>query len=87
LSGSLGVAMLLSFAGWRHERRPRLLYSLAFLLLLSVGVTMLACGGGGSGNNGGGGTQAGTYNLTVTGSFTSGTTNLAHKTKLTLVVQ
>jgi hypothetical protein len=47
---------------------------------------MSACGGGNSGG-GGGGTQAGTYNLTVTGTFTSGLTNLTHKTNLTLVVQ
>jgi hypothetical protein len=31
--------------------------------------------------------QAGTYNLTVTGAFASGSTNLTHTTKLTLVVQ
>jgi hypothetical protein len=86
LSGTLVLAMLVSLAGWRRERRPRLLYGLAFLCLLSVGVTMSACGGGG-GSGGGGGTQAGTYNLTVTGTFTAGSTNLTHKTNLTLVVQ
>jgi len=87
LSGTLVLAMLASFAGWRRERRPRLLYGLAFLCLLSVGVTVSACGGGGGGSGGGGGTQAGTYNLTVAGTFTSGSTNLTHKTILTLVVQ
>jgi len=87
LSGTLGLAMLASLAGWRRERRPTLLYGLAFLCLLSIGVTMSACGGGSSGNGGGGGTQAGTYNLTVTGSFTSGSTTLTHNTKLTLIVQ
>ncbi len=89
LSGTLGLAMLVSLAGCGRERRPRLLYGLAFLCLLSVGVTMSACGGGGSGSGsgGGGGTQAGTYNLTVSGTFTSGSTNLIHKTNLTLVVQ
>jgi hypothetical protein len=88
-SGTFALAMLASFAGWGRERRPRLLYGLAFLCLLSVGVTTLACGGGGSGsgNGGGGGTEAGTYNLTVTGTFASGSTNLTHKTNLTLVVQ
>ena len=87
LSGALGLAMLGSLAGWRRERRPRLLYGLAFLCLLSLGVTMPACGGGSSGNSGGGGTQAGIYNLTVTGSFTSGSTTLTHSTQLTLVVK
>jgi hypothetical protein len=86
LSGALGLAMMLSLGRWGRERRPRLLYRLAFLCLLSAGVTMSACGGGNSGG-GGGGTQAGTYNLTVTGTFTSGLTNLTHKTNLTLVVQ
>jgi hypothetical protein len=87
LSGALGLAMMLSLGRWGRERRPpRLLYRLAFLCLLSAGVTMSACGGGNSGR-GGGGTQAGTYNLTVTGTFTSGSTNLTHKTNLTLVVQ
>jgi hypothetical protein len=81
--------MLVSLAGWSRKRGPQWAYSLAILCLLSIGATMLACGGGssGSGGNGGGGTQAGSYNLTVTGTFTHGTTVLAHKTNLTLVVQ
>jgi len=87
LSGTLGFAMLGSLAGWRRERCSRLLYGLAFLCVLSLGVTMPACGGGSSGNNGGGGTQAGTYNLTVTGSCTSGSTTLTHNMQLTLVVK
>jgi hypothetical protein len=49
--------------------------------LLSIGITMTACGGG----NSGGGTQAGTYTLTVTGA--SGGTKLTNITKLILVVQ
>jgi hypothetical protein len=86
LAGTLGLAMLTSLAGCRRGRRPRLVYGLAFLFLLSIGVTMPACGGG-SANGGGSGTQAGTYNLTVAGSFTSGSTTLTHTTRLTLVVQ
>ena len=85
LSGTLGLTMLVSLGAWRRERRPRLLYGLSFLCLFSIGVTISACGGGGS--SGGGGTQAGTYNLTVTGRFTFGSTNLTHNTNLTLVVQ
>ncbi len=42
LSGTLGLAMLVSLAGWGRERRPRLLYGLAFLCLLSIGVTTSA---------------------------------------------
>jgi hypothetical protein len=87
LSGSLGLAVLLTgSARWRPVLRPQMLYGLAYLCLLSAGVTMSACGGG-NGGSGSGGTPAGTYNLTVTGSFASGPTNLAHTTKLTLVVQ
>jgi hypothetical protein len=44
--------------------------------LVPTAVAISACGGGGSSSSGGGGTQAGTYNLTVTGTFTSGSTNL-----------
>jgi hypothetical protein len=88
LSGALGLAMMSSLGHWRRELCPRLLSGLAVLCLLSLGVTMSACGGGGgSGSGGGGGTQAGTYSLTVTGTFNSGSTNLTHKTNLTLVVQ
>jgi FG-GAP-like repeat/Abnormal spindle-like microcephaly-assoc'd, ASPM-SPD-2-Hydin len=85
LSGALGLAMLASLGSWGRQRRPRWSYVLAFLCLLFIGATMPACGGGSNGN--GGGTQAGTYNLTVTGTFTSGSTTLTHNTKLTLVVQ
>ena len=35
----------------------------------------------------GGGTPVGTYTLTVTGTFTSGSTALTHATMVTLVVQ
>jgi hypothetical protein len=87
LSGTLALATVVSLAGWRRERRPRLLYGLIFLCLLAIGVTIPACGGGSSGNGGGGGTQAGTYNLTVTGTFTSGSTKLTRNMNLTLVVR
>ncbi len=76
----------MSFAGWRRQRRQGLLYGLAFLCLLSIVGTLSACGGGNS-SSGGGGTQPGTYDLTVTGTFTSGSTTLTHNMKLTLVVQ
>jgi hypothetical protein len=65
-----------------------LLYGLAFVCLFSLAITWSACGGGsGSNTMGGAGTPAGTYNLTVTGTFTSGSTTLSHVTKLKLVVQ
>jgi len=85
--GALGLAILASLAGYRRQRRPRLLFGLALMSLLFLGVTISACGGGSSGNNGGTGTSPGTYTLTVTGKFTSGSTVLTHTTNLTLVVQ
>jgi hypothetical protein len=84
-SGTLGLMLIASSARWRRQWNPRRLYALAFVCLLSIGLTQPACGGGG--NSSGGGTPAGTYTLTVTGSFGSGSTTLTHATQLTLVVQ
>jgi uncharacterized repeat protein (TIGR03803 family) len=86
--GTSALAMMPIFSKCICGHRQRMPCGLAFFCLLSLGVTMSACGGGNSGNNGGrGGTQAGTYSLTVTGAFTSGATTLTHATRLTLVVQ
>jgi hypothetical protein len=43
-------------------------------------------GGGGTGGSGPS-TPAGSYNLIVVGTFSQGSANLVHSTKLTLVVQ
>jgi hypothetical protein len=88
-SGTLGLAMLLSLAKGLRARRPQIVYGLVFLCLLSIGVTMSACGSGSNsgGGGGGGGTPVGSYNLEVTGTFSTGSTTLTHTTKLTLVVQ
>jgi len=85
-SGILGLCVLATLRGRGRARNLQLVCGVALVCLLSIGITMSACGGGGS-SSGDGGTQAGTYNLTVTGTFTSGSTNLTHKTNLTLVVQ
>jgi hypothetical protein len=85
-SGILGLCVLATLRGRGRARNLQLVCRVALVCLLSIGITMSACGGGGS-SSGDGGTQAGTYNLTVTGTFTSGSTNLIHKTNLTLVVQ
>jgi hypothetical protein len=87
--GLLGLSglVLLGNAGSRSgKRHSPLIYGLAFLCLFSLAVTWSACGGGASSSSAGG-TPAGTYNLTVTGTFTSGSTMLNQATKLTLVVQ
>jgi hypothetical protein len=86
----LGMSLLIGLLGWRKDRRPRLAYGLALFLILCTGVMMSACGTGSSGGGGSGGNQgtpAGTYSLTVTGSFSTGTTTLTRSTNLTLVVQ
>jgi len=50
--------------------------------LLSLAISWSACGGGGNS-----GTHSATYNLMVTGTFTSGPTVLEHAVPLTLIVQ
>jgi len=84
ISGTLGLAVLMGTMPRRRAWHPQLLYGLTLFCLLSVGVTLSACGGGSSGSSG---TQTGTYTLTVTGTYTSGSTTLTNSTKLTLVVQ
>jgi hypothetical protein len=90
LSGIVGLAGIV-FAGNKQPKRSAMMWTMAFLCLVSVGATMLACGGGNggssSGGNGSGGTPTGNYILTVTGTYGSGTAELTHSIKLTLVVQ
>jgi hypothetical protein len=85
-SGTLGLALLLGMTRYRRKWDQQLLCGLSLLCLLSVGIGMSACGGGGNSNTGAG-TPTGTYALTVTGSYTAGSTTLTQTTKLTLVVQ
>jgi hypothetical protein len=71
----------------RDWHRAVLAYSVAVLLILTPG--MASCGGGSTGGGGSGqsGVQAGTYPLTITGTFSAGSTNLRHSIGLSLVVQ
>ena len=88
LLGTLGLAMLTTWLGWRRTSGRRLVpYGCAVLLLITVGTTMPGCGGSGGSHTGSEGTPAGSYSLTVTGTFNSGSTTLSHSTKLTLIVQ
>jgi hypothetical protein len=87
-SGTLGLTLLTGMTRFRREGRPQARFGLTLLCLLFFGMGMSACGGGSSGSLGGsGGTPAGTYGLTVTGTYTSGSITLTHNTKLILVVQ
>jgi hypothetical protein len=92
------LALWLAFSGLQglvllgsrpHKRHRRLFYGAIFSCVLFALMTLSACGGGNSMGSSGGGsaTPAGSYNLTVVGTFSSGSANLVHSTKLTLVVQ
>ena len=84
LSGLSGLMMMKGAGSKLRKRQGRVLYGLAFLCVLSFGVTLLACGGGGNGSSSGG-TPAGTYHLTVTGAYDSNM--LIRTAQLTLVVR
>jgi hypothetical protein len=86
--GGVALVLLASLMGGWRQRSPRWIRRSAFLCLLVLGLAITGCGGSSpSGGGGTTGTSAGTYNLTVTGIFKSGSTTLTHATKLTLVVQ
>jgi photosystem II stability/assembly factor-like uncharacterized protein len=69
-------------------RAPALRRGALAAILLFVAL-WASCGGGGGSSGGGGnpGTPAGTYNLTVSGTYTSGSTTLTHDVTLTLTVE
>jgi hypothetical protein len=89
LGGALGFLAMPGTVKAQRKRRMEFLCGLFLLCLVSVVLIMPACGGGsgGGGSSGGAGTPAGTYNLTVTGTFSSGSTKLTHSTNFTMVVQ
>ena len=82
LSALTGLALFRNSGSRR--RQLRLLHGLALPVFLCLALAWFACGGRSSS---GGGTPAGTYNLTVSGTFASGSTTLTHSAKLTLAVQ
>jgi hypothetical protein len=88
VSGWMGLVVLTSLIGWRRERSWRWIYGPTFVCMLALGLAITGCGGSSSSGGGGmAGTPAGSYTLTVTGTFKSGSTTLTHATKVTLVVQ
>lgn len=80
----LSFGMVLLFLRYRRLQWRR---GAALACILSAFIFMPACGGGGGGGNGGGGTQGGTYPLTVTATYTSGSTKLSHTAQFTLIVE
>jgi hypothetical protein len=85
ISGVSGLVLLGSKVRRSRGRHNHLLYGLSVLCVFSVGIAWSACGNASS--RSGGGTPPGTYNLTVTGTATSGSTTLTNTTQLILVVQ
>jgi hypothetical protein len=86
--GVLGFLAMPGTVNAQRRRRTQFLGGLFMFSLVSVVLMMPACGGGsGGGSSGGGGTPTGTYNVTVTGTFATGSTKLTRSTNFTLVVQ
>ena len=83
LAGIAGFAALVVLPGKRHGKPGRRLFGLIFCLCIVATLAILPSCGGGSG-----GPAAGTYPLTVTGSFQSSTgTSVAEQVSFNLVVQ
>ena len=83
-AGLPGLVLLGSFRRPIRKRQGRACCGLAMLCLLILTLPWSACGGG---DTAGSGTPTGTYNLTVTGTFSSSSGNLVQSVKLTLTVQ
>jgi hypothetical protein len=67
-------------------RGARLVLTLRLSLLCSV-LAISACGGGGTGGKQAGGTPPGSYTISVSATFSSGSTSITRNTSLTLVVR
>jgi hypothetical protein len=87
-----GVSGLVLLGGYSRKSRGPRFCALALLCTISIGAICSSCGGSASSGPSPGpppttsGTPAGSYSLTVTGTFTSGSHTLTHSTKLNLVV-
>ena len=82
----LTLGMVTAFVRTPPKGTRLLAAAFTLLLLFSLSILMAACGGGSSGAKNLG-TPPGTYVLTVSGTFNSGSTSLSHNAKLSLVVQ
>jgi hypothetical protein len=84
----LALALIAGQVSQHVARNRSLATVMQAFILLGVGIAMAACGGGGNTTaTPQTGTPSGTYSITVSGTFSSGSTTLTHNTKLTLVVQ
>jgi FG-GAP-like repeat len=82
LPGLSGLVLIGNQGGRAGKRHLRLFHGFIFCCFLFVAITWIGCGG--SGNSA---TPPGTYSLSVTGTFTSGSNMLKHAVSLTLIVQ
>jgi uncharacterized repeat protein (TIGR03803 family) len=87
LLGLPGLVLLGGSTRASRQKHARMLRRIALLCFVLLAMTWPACGGGNSNSKGGGGTPAGSYTLTITGSFAAGSTTLTRKTQLMLTVQ
>jgi len=81
------LLMVVASLFWWREQNLVWIRVVAFAALVTLGMTLTSCGGGSGSGGGGTNPQAGTYTISVTGNFTTGSTTLTHAAKLTLVVQ
>jgi Kelch motif len=84
------VMALFLFLMWvaLRQRRWRFSPALALAALLCLAMSLSSCGGGSTGSSSANSaSQSGTYTITVTGNFVTGSANLKHTAKFTLVVQ
>jgi hypothetical protein len=90
LGGCMGFLVIPGTPRCRHKIRNQILGAILFLCLFAMTVAAPACSGGSSGTGGGGsggGTPSGTYNLAVSGTYSSGSAKLTNNTSFTLIVQ
>jgi FG-GAP-like repeat/Abnormal spindle-like microcephaly-assoc'd, ASPM-SPD-2-Hydin len=81
LPGLSGLVLARSGGRRRGKQVDQALGRFTLLCLILLAISLVSCGGGSNSSNGT------PYNLTVTGTFVSGSTNLTSSTKLILVVQ
>ena len=88
---AVGLMAVISVLLWCPKQRFSRVHAIAMIVALAFTMLMSSCSGGGQSSSksstGGVGTPAGTYTISISASFTSGSAALTHNTSLTLVVQ
>jgi hypothetical protein len=86
---AVGFIAVISVLLWCPKQRFPRAQAIAITLALALTMLMSSCGGGHTSTTPGlsAGTPAGSYTISISASFTSGSAALKHNTSLTLVVQ